>query len=234
MKNKIKIRIKFKKYGDMKFIGHLDVMRYFQKLLRRAQIDCAYSEGFNPHQIMSFANPLGVGIESEGEYMDLTLDSITDCEDIRNRLNAQNVKGFEISKVIILPEGSGKAMATIDGADYKVVFHEPHKVSFSDEDCQSFMSREKIEITKKTKKGEKTIDLKEGIHDLRLEEDKSVFMKVAAGSRLNIRPEQVMGAFFEYKGLDPEELSYGIVRLEQYDEEGLPLDHVKGAGTDGE
>ena len=223
MENKIKIRIKFKKYGDMKFIGHLDVMRYFQKLLRRAKIDCAYSEGFNPHQIMSFANPLGVGIESKAEYMDLTLNSITTCEDIRDRLNAQNAKGFEISEVAVLPEGTGKAMATIDAADYKVVFHDPDKALFSDDDCAAFLLQDKIEIIKKTKKGEKTMDLKEGIHELHKNPDNSIFMKVSAGSRLNIRPEQVMGAFFDHKGIDPESLPYGIVRLEQYDEEGKTL-----------
>lgn len=51
----MKIRIRFRKYGVMKFIGHLDVMRYFQKAMRRAHIDICYSEGFSPHQIMSFA-----------------------------------------------------------------------------------------------------------------------------------------------------------------------------------
>lgn len=48
----MKIRIRFRKYGVMKFIGHLDVMRYFQKAMRRAHIDICYSEGFSPHQIM--------------------------------------------------------------------------------------------------------------------------------------------------------------------------------------
>ena len=60
----MKIRIKFAKEGTMKFIGHLDVMRYFQKVMRRADVDIRYSEGFSPHQIMSFASPLGVGMES--------------------------------------------------------------------------------------------------------------------------------------------------------------------------
>jgi DNA repair protein RecO (recombination protein O) len=55
----------------MKFIGHLDIMRYFQKAMRRADIDICYSEGFSPHQIMSFAAPLGVGITSDGEYLDI-------------------------------------------------------------------------------------------------------------------------------------------------------------------
>ena len=65
----MKIRIKFRKYGTMKFIGHLDVMRYFQKAIRRADVDVCYSGGFSPHQIMSFAAPLGVGITSRGEYV---------------------------------------------------------------------------------------------------------------------------------------------------------------------
>lgn len=58
----MKIRIKFSKQGAMKFIGHLDTMRYFQKAMRRADVDIRYSEGFSPHQIMSFAAPLGVGL----------------------------------------------------------------------------------------------------------------------------------------------------------------------------
>ena len=51
----MKIRIKFQKQGTVRFIGHLDVMRYFQKVMRRAEVDIRYSEGFSPHQIMSFA-----------------------------------------------------------------------------------------------------------------------------------------------------------------------------------
>ena len=76
----MKIRIKFAKYGTMKFIGHLDTMRFFQKALRRADIDIKYSEGFSPHQIMSFAAPLGVGIESYGENMNMSFP-IDDLEE---------------------------------------------------------------------------------------------------------------------------------------------------------
>ena len=63
----MKIRIKFSKQGAMKFIGHLDTMRYFQKAMRRADVDIRYSEGFSPHQIMSFAAPLGVAASREAE-----------------------------------------------------------------------------------------------------------------------------------------------------------------------
>ena len=84
----MKVRIKFSKSGNMKFIGHLDTMRYFQKAMRRADIDIAYSTGFSPHQIMSFAAPLGVGITSEGEYLDIEVNSTESTEKSVAALNA--------------------------------------------------------------------------------------------------------------------------------------------------
>ena len=59
----------------MKFIGHLDMVRYFQKVMRRSEVDVAYSEGFSPRQKMSFAAPLSVGVLSRGEYFDLEVNS---------------------------------------------------------------------------------------------------------------------------------------------------------------
>ena len=61
----MKVRIKFRKYGILKYIGHLDVMRFFQKAMRRADIPIAFTGGYSPHMIMSFAQPLGLGVTSE-------------------------------------------------------------------------------------------------------------------------------------------------------------------------
>ena len=83
----MKIRIRFRKYGVMKFIGHLDVMRYFQKAMRRAHIDICYSEGFSPHQIMSFASPLSVGLISHAEYVDIDVNSSGNSTGMGRRLN---------------------------------------------------------------------------------------------------------------------------------------------------
>ena len=78
----------------MKFIGHLDVMRYFQKAMRRAGIDIAYSEGMSPHMIMSFAQPLGVGLTSDGEYMDVELRTPIASDEAIRRLNEVGVEGI--------------------------------------------------------------------------------------------------------------------------------------------
>ena len=69
----MKIRIRFMKRGTMQYVGHLDLMRLFQKVFRRSGFDVAYSNGFNPHQQMSFASPLGLGLTSIGEYLDVSL-----------------------------------------------------------------------------------------------------------------------------------------------------------------
>ena len=104
----MKIRIKFRKTGIMKFIGHLDVMRYFQKAIRRADVEICYSGGFSPHQIMSFAAPLGVGITSNGEYVDIEVNSTGTTAEMMKRLNDVMTEGFEIAEYKLLPAGGGK------------------------------------------------------------------------------------------------------------------------------
>ena len=80
------VRVKFAKYGPLRFTGHLDVLRFFQKAIRRAGLDVVYTHGFNPHQVMSFAAPLGVGLCSVGEYMDVEIASSDGAEDFKKRL----------------------------------------------------------------------------------------------------------------------------------------------------
>ena len=81
----MKVRIKFSKEGPVKFVGHLDTMRYFQKAIRRANLPVAFSGGYSPHMIMSFAAPLGVGTESLGEYFDLELaETVPTSEEVKN------------------------------------------------------------------------------------------------------------------------------------------------------
>ena len=105
-----KLRLKFSKNGPIKFIGHLDVMRYFQKAIRRADIDIKYSEGFSPHQLLSFAQPLSVGATSDGEYLDMTVNTMISTEDIKERLNAVMNEGISILAVEELSENAEKAM----------------------------------------------------------------------------------------------------------------------------
>ena len=96
----MKVRIKFTKEGPMKFVGHLDTMRYFQKAIRRAELPIAFSGGYSPHMIMSFAAPLGVGVTSTGEYFDMELTSAIPTDEICQRLNSQMANGIRQQLII--------------------------------------------------------------------------------------------------------------------------------------
>ena len=229
----MKLRVKFRKYGPIRFIGHLDVMRFFQKAIRRAQIDIAYSGGFSPHQIMSFAAPLGVGLESNGEYMDIEVNSILSCEDVKNRLNGASVPGIEVTSVKILPQKAGNAMASVAAASYTVRFREGRgPVCSISEALPVFLAKEQILITKETKKGSREVDLKPGIYELTWQ-DNAFFMLVDASSAGNIKPSQIIEALLSDNGEALQENALLITREDTFTDIGtegcrklVPLDDI--------
>lgn len=167
----MKARMKFQKYGAMKFIGHLDIMRYFQKLFRRAEIDNEYSKGFSPHQIMSFAAPLGVGLTSDGEYLDISLLSADAPEEMLTRMNAAATEGIKIIDFHPLfdPEENKKvitAMSLVAAADYLVSLKDGYEIGEikTQEEFQSifqkFLTQKEIIIDKKTKTSEMAVDIR--------------------------------------------------------------------------
>ncbi len=198
----MKLRIKFSKFGPVRFIGHLDVMRFFQKAIRRAGIDVAYSQGFSPHQIMSFAAPLSVGHTSNGEYMDIEVHSITSCEDIKDSLNAVSVPGIEVLDVTILSEHAGNAMASVTAAAYTVRFREGREPQLDiASSLPMFLAKNQILYQKETKKTQREVDLKPGIFQLTWNED-SFYMVLDASSGGNIKPGQVVEAYLAEHNLE--------------------------------
>ncbi len=196
----LKIRVKFRKEGAMVFVGHLDLLRYFQKAFRRSLLDIRYSQGYNPHQVMSFAMPLGVGVKSNGEYMDVTMNSVTSSKDFVEALGAQMAEGVDIVSVVELDEDSKNAMTSVAGASYYVDYREGYQPDFDfEKEFTKFMEQDKILVIKKTKKSEKEMDLKEHIHDYRVTGNQA-YVLVDAGSVVNIKPNQIMEAFYESLG----------------------------------
>lgn len=214
----MKLRVKFSKHGALKFIGHLDVMRYFQKAIRRAEIDIAYSTGFSPHQIMSFAAPLGIGLESNGEYMDIEVHSLTSAKEFIKALNQQMVDGIKILEVRLLPDNAGNAMASVAAAKYTVSFREGYIPSFlSGQAVAAFYAQKEIIVTKKTKKSESTFDMKPFIYECRFDENSStVILTVDASSAGNIKPTLVIGALYGYYHQEFDEFGLLITREETY------------------
>ena len=214
----MKIRIKFIKTGLMRYIGHLDVMRYFQKVNRRAGVDIAYSAGFSPHQLMSFASPLGLGLTSEGEYLDMEVHSCESSRSMAGRMNAVMAEGMEIVGVWQLPEGAKPAMAVVAAADY-VLTPEQELWGEIRGTAETFFAQSAIPVRKKTKKSEKEVDIRPLIYDWRFL-DGGIFVKLALGSADNLKPELLLEAWSCFAGREYEPWSFDIHRLELYAREG--------------
>lgn len=239
----MKVRVKFTKAGPLKFIGHLDIMRYFQKAFRRAQLDVEYSQGFNPHQIMSFAAPLGVGLTSDGEYLDVSLHSCDSPDVMIKRINEVMNEYIQVVDFRILSENSKNAMSIVAGADYQVSLKDGYvfldKPSFQKK-FMEFFEQDNIIITKKSKKSENEVDIKPMIYQVAFERDEFlkltgnsskkghpsvadvyengivVYMQLATGSANNLKPELVMEAFCKYIGQEYNEAAFAVHRLEVY------------------
>ena len=214
----MKARIKFRKNGVMKFIGHLDIMRYFQKAIRRAEIPIAFTSGYSPHMIMSFANPLGVGLTSDGEYFDIELTEPIASKEAVKRLNEQMVDGMEIVSFVQIPDDKkSKGMSIVARADYLSSVKNGSLPEDLAEKLDAFYAQNEICVVKKTKKSEKEVDIRPMIYKLECRDGK-IYMRVAAGSVQNLKPELVTEAFVRYLGMDAEEVTFTHHRLETFAE----------------
>ncbi len=213
----MKVRIKFSKQGVMKFIGHLDVMRFFQKAMRRAGIDIAFTEGFSPHMIMSFALPLGVGLTSSAEYMDIEIRTPVSSAEAVARLNGVMAEGMEVLSFRQIDDGkAAKAMTLVAAADYTVRLRDEANLPAGwQERLPGFAAQEHIVVLKKSKTGEREEDIRPMIYRLEAK-DGAVQMRLAAGSAANLKPELVMEAFAEYLGTELPEYGLLINREELY------------------
>jgi len=224
----------------MKYIGHLDIMRYFQKAIRRAGIDIRYTEGFSPHMVMSFAAPLGVGMISDGEYLDIEVHSSASSRESVAALNREMTEGMEIVSWVSLPDDAKKAMSLVAAADYLYTRRADAPPSacmdeMADRIRQYYAERSHIEVVKKTKKSERTLDIRPLIYDMHpvTEGDRAaVFFRLCSGSTDNIKPELVLEDYFQYFGESFDPLDFERKRLEVYGRDGEELKPLSAFGAE--
>lgn len=219
------IRIKFAKKGTMKFIGHLDLIRNFQRVFKKAEFPIAFSEGFNPHQIMSIGAPLSVGVTSDAEYIDVKATEDIDFNEYIKILNNNTPVGIEILDMTKLPEKAKSAMALIDAAKYEIT---NSNIEITEDMINKLMSLDEIIILKKNKKNVvKEIDIKPGIFNIALTDNSTIKLLIATGSRMNVKPEVVIESLCKENQITYNKYDFRIHREEIYykkDESFIPLD----------
>lgn len=211
----MRLRIKFEKKGDMRYISHLDLMRTISRAIRRALLPIAYTQGFNPQPKISVALPLTLGYTSDGEYMDMELIEDLPLAEVISRLNDQLPDGLKIKQCIRIENRNTSLMALIRFALYGITFEDIDKEKLM-EAIQELMNNDIVLVKKNTKSGIKEVNIRPDIVKLYLEEN-TLFALVSAGSQRNLNPDLVLNALdIRYKGIKSKVVN--INRFDMYDE----------------
>jgi len=222
-----RMRSRFYKKDDLVFISHLDLVRVFERAMRRGSIPISYSQGFNPHPIMAFATALGIGVSSEGEYIDVQLDKQIEPEEFMNRLNSVLPDGLRLIQCAYIASSEDSLMSVIRRSVYLVKAKMKGTVTKEEleEKLKYFLNLSEIIDTKEKKKKHKNdkpklqeTNIREGIYQLDIlsfKNNEIIFkMNLAAGSEKNLKPEIVIKKLVEITELPINLESIRVHRLE--------------------
>ncbi|HHW48349.1 MAG TPA: DUF2344 domain-containing protein [Clostridiaceae bacterium] len=197
-----KIRFKFIRGEQVKYISHLDMMKTFERAIRRANIPVKYSQGFNPHPQLVFGLPLSVGVTSEAEYADIEIDGELAPSVFLQQLNTQLPEGLKVTDA---KESRAKSniMASVAFASYDIFIKTGLDALELQEKLDEFMKSESVVVKKESKSKVRDVDIKPMIHRLELtnyEKGKStvcISAFLSAGSSANLKPELLFSALKE-------------------------------------
>lgn len=194
------VRVFFAKEGRLKYISHLDVTRCLARVFHRCGLPIWYTQGFNPHAYLTFALPLPLGVESRCESFDFRLTEEVNYEEVRDRLNAvlpEDLRALRAAAPVMEP-------GAICWADYRLTIRDDDPAA--EAALERFLAAEHLTVTKKTKKGEQEIDLKEKMTVQKVERKPGEYVlevRLPAGGTVNWSPMLVTGAYYALLGREP-------------------------------
>lgn len=213
------VRAFYRKEGRIKYISHLDMNRCVSRDLKRSGLPVWHTLGFNPHIYLTFALPLSLGYESVCESFDFRLVEKMDLEEARGRLNAVLPEGLAVY-ALALPVQKPEEIAW---ADYAIELEFDGGAEPVRNRLEEWLARPEILLTKKTKKGEKEIDVKPHFSALTLESAGNALrlgLRCAAGPAFNLNPTLLLDAFSSETGGTPD--WQRVVRTAILDKAGKP------------
>ena len=207
----------------MLFRSHLDLQRLLQRAFRRAKINLSYSEGFNPHPKMSYGNALALGVESQGEYVDIEIEDDIEVKEFLERINEQLPDGIKFVKGQEIDPKTPSLSSIIVYGEY--IFNIDLEVPLSKEFVKSrvlnFVKSKEIIITKKNKKGKKVeVDIRPMIRNfdlVSLDDNRVTFVStIATGSKANLNINILIPQILDMLNLDMDPREVGVLRRDLY------------------
>lgn len=217
------IRVKYKKEDEMIFISHLDLQRLLQRAFRRAKITLSYSEGFNPHPKMSYGNALALGVESQGEYVDIEIEDDIEVKEFLQRINAELPDGVKFVKAKEIDPKTPSLSSVIVYGEYifNIDLEKPLSKEFVKSRVLKFIKSKEIIVTKKNKKGKNVeVDIRPLIKNfdlVSLDDERVTFVStIATGSKANLNINILIPQILDmlYLDMDPRDVS--VLRRDLY------------------
>lgn len=184
----MRIRITFAKVGPLRYTGHLDLHRLWERAARRAELPLAYSQGFHPQPKLAIAAALPLGFSSRCEVLDMRLEHEIPLEGLREKLQETLPTGIQVASIESVDEKLPALQTLVASAEYQVTLTEPADSAELKRRIDSVMETKSIIRERRGK----TYDLRPLIEELDLEADGTIFMRLAAREGATGRPEEVL------------------------------------------
>ena len=184
----MRIRITFAKQGALRYTGHLDLHRLWERAARRAELPLAYSQGFHPQPKMNIAAALPLGFSSRCEIIDMRLEREIPLDGLREKLQETLPTGIQVSSIEAVDDKLPALQTLVASAEYEVTLTEAIDRSDLEARIDSLMATESIVRERRGK----TYDLRPLIEELELEDETKIFIRLAAREGATGRPEEVL------------------------------------------
>ena len=152
----------FEKMGRMSWFSHLDLQNTMQRALRRAQLPVAYSQGFNPHVLTSFATALSVGCQSRGEVMEVEMAGEISPEEFAEKLNACLPDGLKVRRCASVPDSAPALMAKVAEAGYDITAPNADLTQA----VEAFLKAEEVMVEKRSKTKTRLVNIRPMVHEI--------------------------------------------------------------------
>ena len=190
----------FEKSMRIRHIGHLDIQRCVQRGLRRSNLPVAYSKGFNPHILVTFASALSTGARGKREIMDVTLEEPVDETTFLQRLNEAMPPEMQFSEAIAVDDRHPALMASLKAAVYDLTVYDDQLADAMIRAIPSMLFRESIPALRKTKSGIRECDIKPLIYQL-AGEGNHIHCTVALTEKEACKPDMLCRALATEAGI---------------------------------
>ena len=203
----MRIRITFSKQGALRYTGHLDLHKLWERAARRAELPLAYSQGFHPQPKMNIAAALPLGFSSRCELLDMRLEQDILLDGLATKLNGTMPEGIRVTQIEEVDEREPALQTQVASAEYEVTLKETGFGSDLKRRIDSVMESESIIRTRRNKE----YDLRPLIEGLSLLTDSKIGMKLTAKEGATGRPEEVLdvlGISFEETRIERTRLNF--------------------------